>query len=147
MSAAAGHREPEQRPRCTSWGHEALPAVALGIYDDGEEAATDVPYCADCARAMIEAGYYRATRVLDPDALGAAICQECGGAGRLPVRSDPRRADHNHPAIEELRQLLADFDSVPPSGLTRLFYAHAFGELRLAVDALIALIEDSGRPP
>ena len=30
---------------CTSVGHERLPAAAVGVFDDGDEAYPDVPYC------------------------------------------------------------------------------------------------------
>lgn len=68
---------------CTSVGHERLPAAAVGLFDDGEEAYPDVPYCASCAHALIECGEYTVTRVLNPLALGTMTCPECGGTGRL----------------------------------------------------------------
>ena len=64
-------------------GHTLLPAVALGIFDDGVEAEPDVPYCAQCARALTASGEYTITRVLDADALGLMICPRCSGTGRV----------------------------------------------------------------
>jgi hypothetical protein len=73
-------------PRCCSSGHRQLPAAALGIFDDGEEAEPDVPYCAECARALIGTGEYTVTRVLDADALGSVVCPRCSGAGRIDLK-------------------------------------------------------------
>ena len=69
---------------CCTPGHEELPAACLGIFDDGEEAYDQIPYCGDCAQALIGSGEYRVTDVLDADRLGTRICPTCAGTGRLP---------------------------------------------------------------
>ena len=71
-------------PRCATVGHEQLPAAALGVFDDGDQATPEVPYCADCAQLLAAAAEYTITEALDPDALGSTVCPQCHGAGRLP---------------------------------------------------------------
>ena len=69
---------------CQTWGHERMPAAAIGIFDDGEERDSGVAYCGDCTEALIRAGQYRVTRVLDPDAFATRPCPDCGGTGQVP---------------------------------------------------------------
>lgn len=127
-------------PFCTSYGHHLLPAAAVGIYDDGEVAHPDVAYCASCAQAMLATRDYTVTEVLNPFALGTIPCSDCGGSGRLwqdtgrPVHADAAPS----PVEADIAELIAAFDDTPPEGLTALFYAHAYWELRFAVDALLA---------
>ncbi|GAB3077728.1 hypothetical protein GCM10027080_24920 [Pedococcus soli] len=63
-----------------------MPAVALGVHDDGAQSTPQTPYCAGCAQALILAGEFVVTEVLDPDALGSVVCPDCGGAGRIQLR-------------------------------------------------------------
>lgn len=73
---------------CFSLGHEELPAACLGVFDEGDQADDLVPYCGDCAQALIRTGEYRVTVVLDADRLGTMICPNCAGTGRLPFTPD-----------------------------------------------------------
>ena len=128
--------------RCASMGHEQFPAAAVGIYDDGEQASADVPYCAECARILIAAGEFRITEVLDRDALGTTVCPQCGGAGRLPRRSSP---DNDYPppmeaqpGFDSLRAVLANLDRVPRRERGPGHYEAAHASLRRAVTAVLA---------
>lgn len=133
-------------PRCCASGHESVPAAAIGILDDGDDAEADVPYCGECARALIATGDYRVTRVIDPNALGSATCRRCGGSGRDIVHDADAAVQiaARRTALKEVRQLVADFDDVPPSQMTPLFYAHAYWELRLGIDRLLNLLQPGG---
>ena len=55
----------EGRLTCTTMGHEGIPADYLGIYDDGDHAEADVPYCDPCAVTMAQ--QYRVTQTLRKD--------------------------------------------------------------------------------
>lgn len=130
----------ELRPFCTSVGHERLPAAAVGVFDDGDEAYPDVPYCANCAHALIDGGEFTVTRVLNALALGSVACPECGGTGRLsraPCELDPGADVPTAPDAEGLSGLLRAFDDARPDEMTGLFYVHAYWELRLAIGALL----------
>ena len=128
--------------RCASVGHEQLPAAAVGIYDDGEQATADVPYCAECARILIAAKEFRITEVLDRDALGTTVCAQCGGAGRLPRPSGPgneyRPPLEAQPSLGSLRAVLASLDRVPAGERGQGYYEAAFASLRRAVSAVLA---------
>ena len=65
---------------CCTLGHENVPAVALGTYDDGDAVATNVAYCDPCALAV--AGSYRVTQMLDarPLVSGTAAAYERAAA-------------------------------------------------------------------
>ena len=89
---------------CCTLGHESLPAVSIGVFDDGEDADPDVPYCGDCARALISAGEYRVTRVLDALAFGTATCPTCVGTGRVTFRHP---SDPSSRGVDQLRNVLA----------------------------------------
>lgn len=133
----------EALPRCCASGHESVPAAAIGILDDGDEAEADVPYCGECARALITTGDYRVTRVIDPIELGNATCRRCGGSGRDIARNGDAAVQiaAGRTAVQQVRQLVADFEDVPPSQMTPLFYAHAYWELRLSIDELLNLLQ------
>lgn len=123
---------------CCSLGHEAMPAAALGVYDDGVDATPQTPYCADCAQTLIRAREYTVTRVLNPLALGTSPCPSCGGSGRLATATArPAQVDPT-PAVAEVDDLILAHDDTPPEELTALFYAQAYWELRMAVDGLLA---------
>ena len=136
------------RVRCCALGHEALPAAVLGLYDDGDQVEPDVPYCADCASAMMALGEYRVTRVLAPALHGTATgCPACGGTGQWPPPSlHVLPASAASDTAREVTALVKAFDNVPLPDLTALFYQHGYEELRLAVDALLAVIR-SWPPP
>lgn len=131
-------------PRCSSLGHELLPAAALGVFEDDEGTAwPDVPYCPTCARALQKRGEYRVTTVLDPLAWGTAPCDSCGGTGRIPGKNTPAARDALTTAqrrVSEIEQLTRDFDDVALTDMDAFFYQHAFSELRLAVDDLLKLL-------
>lgn len=131
-------------PRCSSLGHELLPAAALGVFEDDEGIAwPDVPYCSACARALQKRGEYRVTTVLDPLAWGTAPCESCGGTGRIPGEDTPAVRDALTTArrrVSEIEQLTRDFDDVALAEMNDFFYQHAFSELRLAVDDLLKLV-------
>lgn len=132
------------RPRCCVTGHEGVPAAAIGIVDVGDEPEADVPYCGACARSMIATGDYTVTQVLDAVELGSAPCPRCAGTGRHIARDDYGAGEEiaaARRAVREARDLITDFDDVPPTGLTPLFYAHAYWELRHCVDQLLALLQ------
>ncbi|KRF29466.1 hypothetical protein ASG91_00055 [Phycicoccus sp. Soil802] len=120
-----------------------MPAAAIGILDDGDEAEGQVPYCGECARALIASGEYRVAQVVDAIELGSAACRQCGGSGRDVIDSGDMdvQIDAARGAVREIRQLVAAFDDVPLDQLTPLFYAHAYEELRLGVDQLLDLLQ------
>ncbi|GAA1243326.1 hypothetical protein [Oryzihumus leptocrescens] len=120
-------------------GHEDLPAAALGVFDDGEHAAADVPYCADCAAVLIAAGEYRITAVLDPVALAAGACPVCGGTGQVP-RPLGQTGGQAQNVIRDVVTLVRQFDDTPISQMSALFYQHGYEELRLAVRHLLRLL-------
>ena len=129
-------------PFCTSVGHERLPAAAVGAFDDGDEAYPDVPYCASCAHALIECGEFTVTRVLNASAFGLVACPECGGTGRLSRASGAKIPSAHAPAArdaDEITGLIRALDGTPPDEMTGVFYAHAYWQLRAAVDALLGL--------
>ena len=131
----------ELGPFCTSAGHGRLPAAAVGVFDDGDEAYPDVPYCASCAHALIECGEFTVTRVLNASAFGLVACPECGGTGCLVRASgEPVPSAHAPAALdaEEITGLIRAFDDTPPDEMTGVFYAHAYWELRMAIDARLA---------
>jgi hypothetical protein len=86
---------PRRARFCCSPGHEEIPAVVLGRYDNGAEVAVDIPFCGPCAWPLIEARVYTPSQVLDPDALGVQPCPRCAGTGRLPwPRAEPAAGTH-----------------------------------------------------
>lgn len=87
-AGSADGGEPRGPWFCCSLGHEQLPAACLGVFDEGDQADDQVPYCGDCAQALISTGEYRVTHVLDADWLGTMICPSCAGTGRLPFTPD-----------------------------------------------------------
>ena len=66
---------------CCTLGHENVPAVALGTYDDGDAVATNVAYCDPCALAV--AGSYRVTQMLDARPLVSGTENRDDVAGEL----------------------------------------------------------------
>lgn len=135
-------------PHCISLGHEALPAAALGIFDDGAEVSADVPFCAECAHTLIRAGEYRVTTVLDSIAFGSLPCPVCGGTGRLSRRSGkPTTPDSAEEVIREVSELVKALDDAPLAYLTPLFYEHGYSELRLAVVSLLKVLEEHRGSP
>lgn len=132
-------------PLCVSVGHRLLPAAALGIFDDGDQAEPNVPYCAACAQALADSGEYTVTDVLDADALGTEPCPHCHGSGRTSrARAAPPPSQARHDAALEVAELMRSFDEARPEDLTPLFYATAFWELRSAVDALLGPASPGG---
>lgn len=122
-----------------------MPAAAVGILDDGAEAEAAVPYCGECARALIASGEYRVTQVIDAIELGSSCtaCRQCGGSGR-EVTGNGHAAGQiaaARRAVRQVRELVAAFDDVPLTGLTSLFYTHAYEELRLGLDQLLDLLQ------
>lgn len=95
----------ELGPFCTSAGHERLPAAAVGVFDDGDEAHPGVPYCASCTHALIECGEFTVTRVLNPLALGSIACPECGGTGRLSRGSGQQVPGADTPPTQDAEEL------------------------------------------
>jgi len=134
-------------PFCTSVGHERLPAAAVGVFDDGDEAYPGVPYCARCAQALIECGEFTVTRVLNASAFGFVACPGCGGTGRLTCAAGEPVPSADAPAArdaDEITGLIRAFDDTPPDEMTGVFYAHAYWQLRAAVDALLGLPAQAG---
>lgn len=95
----------ELGPFCTSVGHERLPAAAVGVFDDGDEAYPSVSYCASCAHALIECGEFTVTRVLNPLALGSISCPECGGTGRVSRGSGEQVPGADTPPAQDAEEL------------------------------------------
>jgi hypothetical protein len=137
---------------CCSLGHEEIPAAVLGRYDNSAEVAVDIPFCGPCARPLIEARVYTPSQVLDPDALGARPCPRCAGTGWLPWPGPEPAAGTCERAREwvelwrKLEDLADDFDRVPLEAMDASFYAHAYSQIRTAVDLLLAE-HHAGRSP